>query len=101
VWLPGGIKQLFDGYFDFVVDYESTEKGKPDPDPFLKGIELAGVPEDSILAIENAPTGVKSAVTAGVTCWAVCTTLEPKDLDEADRVFNDFSEIKRELSKLY
>ena len=91
------VKQLFDGYFDFVVDYESTERGKPDPDPFLKGAELAGCPKESILAIENAPTGVESAITAGLTCWAVCTTLEPKYLKKATRVLADFHEVKKAL----
>lgn len=91
------IKQLFDGYFDIVVDYESTEKGKPDPDPFLKGAELAGCPKGNILAIENAPTGVESAIAAGLTCWAVCTTLEPKYLSRATRIFANFHEVKKAL----
>jgi beta-phosphoglucomutase len=91
------VARLFDGYFDFVVDYESTEKGKPDPDPFLKGIELTGLPKPDILAVENAPTGVKSAVTAGLTCWAVATTLDPKYLSEANRVFKNFHELKQAI----
>ena len=91
------VANLFDGYFDFVVDYESTEKGKPDPDPFLKGVELTGLPKSGILAVENAPTGVKSAVAAGITCWAVSTTLEQQYLSEANRVFADFHEVKQAL----
>jgi beta-phosphoglucomutase len=91
------VANLFNGYFDFVVDYESTEKGKPDPDPFLKGIELTGLPKSEILAVENAPTGVKSAVAAGITCWAVCTTLDMQYLSEAHRVFADFHEVKKAL----
>ncbi|OQX92486.1 MAG: hypothetical protein B6D58_02700 [candidate division Zixibacteria bacterium 4484_95] len=91
------ISKFFNGYFDFVVDYESTERGKPDPEPYLYAIKLSGLPKESIIAIENAPTGIASAVDAGLTCWAVCTTLEAKYLNRAQRVFKDFMEIERAL----
>ncbi|NLI16986.1 MAG: HAD family phosphatase [candidate division Zixibacteria bacterium] len=102
--VTGGIQSVveralsqFKGYFDIVVDYESTKKGKPDPEPYLCAIEKAGVPKESIIAIENSPTGVASAVDAGLTCWAICTTLEPKYLGRATRIFKNFAEIQREL----
>ena len=91
------VSRFFDGYFDFVVDYESTRKGKPDPEPYLAGIKSAGFPASDILAIENAPTGVASALGAGLTCWAVCTTLAPEYLAQADKVFKDFIELKKYL----
>lgn len=91
------ISRFFDGYFDFIVDYESTEKGKPDPEPYLYAIKISGLSRENIIAIENAPTGVTSAVDAGLTCWAVCTTLEVKYLNRAHRVFRDFKEIERAL----
>lgn len=95
------LAKLFDGYFDVVVDYESTEKGKPEPDPYLYGAKLTGFPKENILAIENAPSGIDSAVSAGLTCWAVCTTLEPKYLSKAHRVLKDFRELKNTLAELF
>ncbi len=92
------LKNFFDGYFDVVVDYESTEKGKPDPEPYLYGAKLAGCPKENILAIENAPAGITSAVEAGLTCWAVCTTLKPEYLSKAHRVFKDFKEIQKAIT---
>jgi len=92
------ISELFEGYFDVVVGYESTQKGKPDPDPYLKGAELIGLPKENILAIENAPMGIKSAVSAGLTCWAVCTTLKPGYLQEAHQVFPGFAELHSKLT---
>jgi len=88
------VKQLFNGYFDFIVDYESTEKGKPEPEPYILGAKLTGFPKQNILAIENAPTGIDSAKSAGLNCWAVCTTLEPKYLNRADRIFADFKTLQ-------
>jgi len=88
------VKQLFAGYFDFIVDYDSTEKGKPEPDPFIYGTQLTGFPKQNVLAIENAPTGIDSAKSAGLTCWAVCTTLEPKYLSRADKVFANLHQLR-------
>jgi len=107
--VTGGIRSVvdrvlasfFDGYFDVVVDYDSTEKGKPEPDPYLYGAKLPGIPKEHILAIENAPTGIESAVSAGLTCWAVCTTLEPRYLSKAHRVFKDFKELKNTLAEIF
>jgi len=95
------LAKLFDGYFDVVVDYESTEKGKPEPEPYLYAAKLTGFPKENILAIENAPSGIDSAVSAGLTCWAVCTTLEPKYLSKAHRVLKDFRELKNTLAELF
>jgi len=91
------IEQLFAGYFDFIVDYESTDRGKPEPDPFIYGVELSGFPKENVLAIENAPTGIESAKGAGLTCWAVCTTLEPEYLAKADIIFADFRQLRNAL----
>ncbi len=91
------VKQLFDGYFDSIVDYESTDKGKPEPEPYILGAKLMGFPKRNILAVENAPTGIDSAKGAGLTCWAICTTLEPKYLSRADKVFADFKALQAAL----
>lgn len=93
------IDRLFKGYFDIVVDYGSTEKGKPDPEPYLLGAQLAGCPNENILAIENAPTGVASAVDAGICCWAVCTTLEPQYLERAGRIFATLDDMAVDLGE--
>ncbi len=91
------VSEHFEGFFDIVVDYESTERGKPDPDPFAYGAKLTGYPNENVLAVENAPTGVKSAVDAGLTCWAVCNTLDAKYLAGAHRVFDNFHQIQKAL----
>jgi beta-phosphoglucomutase len=87
------VPALFDNYFDIIVDYECTEKGKPDPEPYRYALKQIGLPEKNVLAVENAPTGIASAVDAGIECWAVCTTLEPKYLARAQRIFKDFKEL--------
>jgi beta-phosphoglucomutase len=98
--IPSVVKRvlmLFDNYFELVVDYESTPKGKPDPEPYLYAVKRAGVKADEVIVIENSPTGVASAMNAGTNCWAICTTLGPDYLKQAKRVFKDFAEIQKAM----
>ena len=48
-----------------VVSAGDVERGKPDPDPYLKAAELLGVPMSSCMALEDAPCGYTSARRAG------------------------------------
>lgn len=51
----------------------NVERGKPYPDPFLKGAALAGVAPEECVVIENAPLGVTAADRAGCFTVAVAT----------------------------
>lgn len=67
-----------------------VSRGKPDPEPYLKGMALAGVAPTSSLVIENAPLGVESGHKAGAFVLAVTTgSVPPEALAEAgaDLVF--------------
>ena len=48
-----------------VVSAGDVERGKPDPDPYLKAAELLEVPISSCLVLEDAPSGYTSARRAG------------------------------------
>ena len=50
-----------------------VKRGKPFPDPYLKGLELAGVDASQAVVVENAPMGVRAAVAAGIETIAVNT----------------------------
>ena len=47
--------------------------GKPHPEPFLRGLEKAGVDADEAIAVDNAPLGVASASAARVYTLGVIT----------------------------
>lgn len=58
--------------------------GKPDPEPFLKGLEKAGAVAAEAIAVDNAPLGVESASRAGIFTIGVRTgPLRPGSLLEA------------------
>lgn len=50
-------------------------RGKPSPEPYLKGLEIAGASPDSTIVIENAPLGVKAGVASG--CFTIAVTTGP------------------------
>ena len=53
------------GTFDAVVTGDSVSRGKPFPDPYLRGAELLGVDPTCCVAIEDSSTGTAAAEAAG------------------------------------
>lgn len=65
-------------------------KGKPDPEPYLKGAEIAGAPPQNCMVVENAPLGVRAGKAAGCFTVAVTTGPIPRDAfvkEGADLIF--------------
>lgn len=66
----------FDGAFPApqcrVTAYD-VERGKPDPEPFLKGMAKAATAPDESIGVDNAPLGVESASRAGLFTIGVNT----------------------------
>jgi len=56
---------------DVIVDNAATLRGKPAPDPYLRGAELLGADPGDCLVIEDSPSGVAAGVAAGMTVWCV------------------------------
>ena len=56
---------LPDGTFDAVVTGDEVERGKPHPDPYQRAAHLLEVDPRDCVAIEDSPTGVRSALDAG------------------------------------
>ncbi len=88
------MNKYFKDVFTALVSVDDTEKGKPYPDPFLKGAELLGLAPEDCLVIENAPMGIEGALKAGMTVIAITTTLKPEYLNGAHYIVNDFGELK-------
>ncbi|MHC4197735.1 MAG: HAD family hydrolase [Planctomycetota bacterium] len=81
------------GVFDVVVTAATASRRKPDPEPYLKAVELLGVDKKHCLVIENSPAGVASAKKAGLVCLALTTSLPEKYLGQADGIFHGLDEV--------
>jgi HAD superfamily hydrolase (TIGR01509 family) len=57
--------------FAAVITGDEVEHGKPHPEPYLAAARALGVTVGDCVAIEDSPTGVRSAVAAGVRTLAV------------------------------
>jgi beta-phosphoglucomutase len=87
------LRNGLENMFDVVIAGEMVNNGKPDPEPYLKAVSMLGVKKEDCLVIENAPAGITSAKRAGLTCYAVATSLPKTYLKEADKVFKNIKEI--------
>lgn len=95
----------FDGAFppELRITSRDVRQGKPSPEPYLKGLALAGVPAARAIVVENAPLGVKSGVAAGIFTVAVKTGPIPHDEfveAGADLIFNSMAEFAETLPGL-
>lgn len=69
------------GSFDTLVVGDDVTDGKPHPEPYLTAARRLGVPPQRCLAIEDSPTGVRSAVAAGcITIGVPHVVAIPDDL---------------------
>ncbi len=66
-----------------MVTCDDIRKGKPDPEPYIKGAGLLGVPASKCVVFEDAPAGIRSGKAAGALVIATRTTSPDSELEEA------------------
>ncbi|CCK25057.1 phosphatase [Streptomyces davaonensis JCM 4913] len=74
---------------DVIVDAAAVAEGKPSPVPYLQAAALLGADPASCLVVEDAPSGVRSGLRAGMTVWGVNT---PAPVEGVHRHFTTLSE---------
>lgn len=84
----------FKGLFDKILTSEDFEKSKPDPDCYIKGAEVFGVPCSECAVFEDSFNGLKSGRSAKMKVIGVATT-NPKEAIKpfSDYVISDFNDI--------
>lgn len=90
--------EMFDD--DKRVTANDVMHGKPDPEPYLKGLEKAGVNPYDAIVIENAPLGVEAGHKAG--CFVIAVNSGPinaETLSEAgaDIIFDSMEQMAAQL----
>jgi mannitol-1-/sugar-/sorbitol-6-phosphatase len=79
-----------------LVTASDIQRGKPDPEPYLKGAAALHLEPQSCVVIEDAPFGIRSGKAAGARVLALRTTVEDAVLLDAgaDWVTNDCSSLR-------
>jgi beta-phosphoglucomutase-like phosphatase (HAD superfamily) len=87
-------------YFAFILTREDYEKSKPDPEPYLRGLEKTGVERSECIVIEDSKRGLTAATRAGLRCLVIPTALNrDDDFSEAHMVLNTITDVTAELLK--
>lgn len=63
-------------YIDFVVSGDDVKAGKPHPEPYLVALQRSAVAAAQALAVEDSPSGVRSALAAGIRTCAIEETTD-------------------------
>jgi HAD superfamily hydrolase (TIGR01509 family) len=80
--------------FDTLVSADDVEHGKPDPAIYLLAAERLGVAPDRCVAIEDSPSGVRSARDAGMFVVGVRPPYTARlHLDGAERIVDSLAEL--------
>jgi mannitol-1-/sugar-/sorbitol-6-phosphatase len=65
---------------EHLVTSDDVHRGKPFPDPYLKGAEILGVAPAECVVAEDAASGVRSGKTAGARVLGLLTTSPAEEL---------------------
>lgn len=103
--LIGKLEHTYPGCFsrEKMVTAFDVKYGKPHPEPYLMGLEKAGVKANEAFVIENAPMGVEAGTAAGIFTIAVNTGPLPDQvlLDAgADLLYPDMTSLANDWEKI-
>ncbi|MBR8835890.1 MAG: HAD-IA family hydrolase [Stigonema ocellatum SAG 48.90 = DSM 106950] len=86
-----GIKEAF----DTVILAEDCIAGKPDPAPYQAALHTLAISAEQAIALEDSPSGIRSAVNAGIRTIGIASTHDPQVLQEvgAFMVVPDFTDL--------
>ncbi|KEA50044.1 phosphatase [Mangrovibacter sp. MFB070] len=80
------------------VTAEQVSKGKPEPDPYLLGAKLLGLPASECLVVEDAAAGVLSGLAAGCHVAAVNVPGDAPGLDRVDFCLSSLEQLVVEVT---
>lgn len=79
-------------YFDPIIDSTNINKGKPDPEIYLKTAETLNFDPNQCVVFEDSISGIESARRAGMKVIGVTTTHAEEELAFTEFVIADFNE---------
>jgi beta-phosphoglucomutase len=77
-------------FFQTILDENFVDKGKPNPEIYLKTAKALGIPPEQCIVLEDSLSGVASGKSAGCKVIAFTTTHTAQELAAADLVVDNF-----------
>ena len=84
-------------FFRAIVSGSEIERGKPEPEIFLRAAELLGVVPGDCCVIEDSKPGIAAGRAAGMQVIAITNTHPAQELRQATHVVGTYREIERLL----
>ena len=82
-------------YFSLFITRTDVSKSKPDPESYNLCVERLGIAKEECIVFEDTLNGVKSAMAAGITCYAIQNNVRAhQKLKIADELFLSFANAK-------
>jgi mannitol-1-/sugar-/sorbitol-6-phosphatase len=69
-----------------IISGDMVERGKPHPEPYMRGAALLGCRPEECVVVEDAPSGIGAGIAAGCRVLGVLGTHSLSELREADWV---------------
>lgn len=83
-------------YFHDILDDRAVSKGKPDPEVYLKCAAAMNLPNAKCVVFEDALAGIAAGKNAGSPVVGLATTHRADELENADLVIPDFTNLSLE-----
>jgi sugar-phosphatase len=76
-----------------IISGDMVERGKPDPEPYVRGAKLLGLEPPECIVIEDAPSGVGAGIAAGCSVLGVLGTHSLEELRAASWVVDSLEHL--------
>lgn len=77
-------------YFNTILDSSFVDKGKPDPQIYLRTVAALNFKPQNCIVFEDSLAGVESARNAGCKVVGITTTHTPEELEGTDLIIENF-----------
>ena len=81
------------GFIDTIISGSDVQNKKPSPEPYLKGLEALSVDKQDAVVIEDSPTGIQSAVNAGIDCIGFEGSEVKQDTEKASIIIASYKKM--------
>lgn len=87
-------------FFEKIICSADVPKTKPNPDIYLKLIEISGFKQNECLVIEDSKSGITAAKNAGIKVFVYNNPQAfSQNISEANFIFNNFEELSYQMVK--
>ena len=79
-----------------LITSTDVQRGKPDPEPYIKAAKILGLAPADCIVVEDAPAGIRAGKAAGARVLALRTTAPDPELTQsgADWITNDLASLR-------